>query len=167
MSELAFDPDRNVLTLGGERVVFHCHHYNVFLQRSLEEMFGEGAIEMQVDAAAESARRMLAPLCLNVSGFDARLELASGVFSSNGFGTADLSQLGEHGGRITLPTSHYAVGWASKFGTAKSPVSHFATGFWRGAVVVAAGHAPERVVARQTKCRAMGADVCEIEVEVR
>lgn len=167
MSKLAFDPERNVLTLGGERVVFHCHHYNVFLQRSLEEMFGEGAIEMQVDAAAESARRMLAPLFADLSGFEARLELASQVFSSNGFGTADLSQLAEYGGRITLPTSHYAVGWAAKFGPARAPVSHFATGYWRGAVVAAAEHSPERVVARQTKCRAMGADVCEIEVEVR
>lgn len=167
MSKLSFDADRNLLTLGGERVVFHCHHYNVFLQRSLEEMFGSGAIEMQVDAAAESARRMLEPLFADVSGFQARLELASQVFSSNGFGAADLSQLGEHGGRVTLQTSHYAVGWTAKFGPATSPVSHFATGFWRGALVAAAGHAPERVVARQVKCRAMGDDVCEIEVEVR
>ena len=36
MSEVAFDRERGTLTLGGSRIVFHCHHYNVFLQRSVD-----------------------------------------------------------------------------------------------------------------------------------
>ncbi len=167
MTELSFDADRNLLTLGGERIVFHCHHYNVFLQRSLEDMFGPGGAQMQVDAAAESARRILEPLMAEADGFDARMKIASQVFSTNGFGKADLSGLGDQGGTVKLPASHYAVGWSAKFGASKTPVCHFATGFWRGAVVAATGCAPERVVATERHCHATGGGMCEIEVEVR
>jgi hypothetical protein len=164
----SFDAERNLLLLGERRVVFHCHHYNVFLQRSIEDMFGEGAVEMQVTAAAESAREMLSRVFTGAaSSLDARLSVAASIFGENGFGKADIAELGANGGVVLLPTSHYAVGWRAKWGRASRPVCHFAAGFWAGALVAAEGLAPERVVAVEERCMASGAPECRIRVEVR
>ncbi len=32
-----FDSERNIILLGESRLVFHCHHYNLFLQRTIED----------------------------------------------------------------------------------------------------------------------------------
>ena len=57
--EARFDAERNITTLGGRRIVFHCHHYNVFLQRTIDEALGKDAALVQRLAAKESARAML------------------------------------------------------------------------------------------------------------
>lgn len=165
--EPSFDAARNILLLGERRVVFHCHHYNIFLQRSIEDMFGEGAVEMQVAAAAEAARELLSRAVRLDGAFEARLAEAASILGENGFGKADVSQLGASGGVVVLPVSHYAIGWRARLGRSARPVCHFATGYWAGALVVAAGLTPERVVAVEEQCAAAGADVCRIRVEVR
>ena len=38
-----FDPTTNVATLGGQALVFHCHHYNSILQKTIEQGLGEEA----------------------------------------------------------------------------------------------------------------------------
>ncbi len=169
MTDPQFDADKNLLVLGGRRIVFHCHHYNVFLQRSIEDMYGEGADLMQIRAAAEAARAMLEPLLASAGdSWSERMAVAARVYETNGFGKADLSGLDPHeGGTIKLVTSHYALGWRAKWGASKAPVCHFATGFWRGAVAAAAGLAPERVAAREVSCAAVNDGNCEIQVEVR
>ncbi|MEM7152752.1 MAG: V4R domain-containing protein [Myxococcota bacterium] len=170
MSDPTFDPQRNIMTLGNQRLVFHCHHYNTVLQRSIEEMLGEGAVALQIDAAAESTRRLLEGVfeaAKQGQSFEERVARAAYVFSSNGFGRADCSELGPNGGTITLPTSHYAIGWRAKFGPAKAPVCHFAAGFWRGAVVAAASLTPERVQCEEIQCHAVDDGPCVLKVEVR
>ena len=163
--EPKFDADRNLLAVGERRLVFHCHHYNLFLQRSIEDMFGEGGVEMQISAAKESARKLLTPILSGTR--EACLTQAAAFFAENGFGHADVSELGPMGGHVALATSHYALGFRAKWGAAKRPICLFPTGFWAGAVAVASRLAPERVVARETQCAATGADRCIIDVEVR
>jgi hypothetical protein len=165
-ADLSFDADRNLLVLGERRLVFHCHHYNLSLQRTIDDIFGEEAAEMQVAAAAESAREMLSRVFAGVSR-DARLALAGSLFGQNGFGLADLSAFGGDGGVVTLASSHYAVGWRSKWGQAERPVCHYATGYFAGALVAAFDLGPERVVAREERCAAVSDGPCRIRLEVR
>lgn len=170
MSEdIRFDKPKGTIELATSRLVFHCHHYNVFLQRSLEDAIGERAKKIQIDAAAEVGSKMLGPLFDQDGGADVgtRLARAAAIFGSLGFGRADVSGLAADGGSVVLAPCHYAVGWIAKFGQASAPVSHFATGFFRGALAVAAGLAPERVEAVQVLCAAMGHDKSEIEIKVR
>lgn len=170
MSEdIRFDKAKGTIELGPSRLVFHCHHYNVFLQRSLGDALGERATLIQIDAAAEVARTTLAPLYAADGGADVatRIARAATIFGSLGFGRADVSRLGAEGGTVILAPCHYAIGWAAKFGKASAPVSHFATGFFRGALVAARGLAPERVDAVQLLCVAMGHDKSEIRIRVR
>lgn len=166
--QIAFDADRNLLVLGERRLVFHCHHYNVSLQRTIDDIFGDDAAGVQVAAAAESAREMLSAIFGGSSdSLEARLAIAGSLFGQNGFGLADLSALGSDGGLVTLGASHYALGWRSKWGPSERPVCHFATGYFAGALVAARGIAPERVVAREEHCAAVSEGACRIRLEVR
>jgi predicted hydrocarbon binding protein len=166
-----FDAEQNITTLGHARVVFHCHHYNVFLQRTVDEALGDDGIAVQRAAAAESARHMLQDLFANDGSATprARLERAAALFGSLGFGQAEVSALTPYGGTVVLRTSHYAIGWRSRFGASAKPVCHFAAGFWAGALAAAVGLAPERVAAHERCCAARDEQDqgCEIVIEVR
>jgi predicted hydrocarbon binding protein len=162
-----FDASRNLLTLGGSQLVFHCHHYNLHLQRTVDEALGADAGRaLQRSAAGESARRMLSALFASQPR-EERLASASALFSQLGFGLSDITALSESGGRVVLVTSHYAVGWRSKWGDPPRAVCHFATGYWAGALSAATGLEPERIVADEVQCAAAGAESCIIELEVR
>src|SRR5690242_13995783 len=102
--DLRFDPARGTLELGPSRLVFHCHHYNVFLQRSIADAIGERATQIQVSAAAEFARATLGALYAADGGAGAteRLVRAAAIFGSLGFGHADVSGLGTDGGMVVL-----------------------------------------------------------------
>jgi hypothetical protein len=147
MSGPGFDAERGEIVLGGARLVFHCHHYNVILQRSLEDALGPRAVEIQRQAAAEVARLALRKLFSDegLTAFDARMARAAAVFSDAGFGRAALQDVTPLGGRVELRPSHYAVGWIAKWGPTDRPVDHFAAGFFKGALAAAADLAPERV----------------------
>lgn len=167
--EPRFDAERNVITLGGARLVFHCHHYNMIFQRSIEDGLGERAPARLFAASMESARRLLegtereAPS----AGPEALLARASELFASLGFGRADVSRLTARGGTVALGPSHYAVGWSEKFGPRATPVCFFACGYFAAAVALAGGHAPERVTGREVSCSACdGGAACSVVVEV-
>jgi len=174
--EARFDALTNIIKVGDRRLVFHCHHYNVFLQRSIDEALGADATAVQHDAAAEAARSMLSSIYATDGGADlaTRLERARAMFGSLGFGLAAL-QLDERGGQVRLVSSHYAVGWQAKFGPAQAPVCHFAVGYWRGALAAAMNFSPERVGGTEARCAACVRDAggaskqdgCVISIEVR
>jgi hypothetical protein len=172
--EARFDPERNVTTIADSRIVFHCHHYNIFLQRTVDEALGEDAANVQRLAALEASRRLLSGLFKGDGGAGVgmrvgvreRLDQATKLFGSLGFGLADLSGLTEQGGTVVLSTSHYALGWRAKFGPSAAPVCHFATGYWAAALAAAAGVAPERVLSAERRCGAVVDESCQIEIEV-
>ena len=113
---------------------------------------------------------MLGSLFASDGGRDlaSRLERARAMFGSLGFGQAELS-LDITGGTVRLATSQYATGWGAKFGASKTPVCHFAVGYWRGALAAAAGLNPERVGGTEARCAACsdGKPGCTITIEVR
>lgn len=168
-AEVQFDAERNITLLGGNRIVFHCHHYNLFLQRTIDDALGADAVQVQRAAAAESARRVLEAL-LGPSGKEpvkARLERAAALFGKLGFGLADITALDADGGQVRLVTSHYALGWREKWGPTADPVCHYAAGFWASALGVSAGLSSERLLVRETSCAAVTEQgSCEIQVEV-
>lgn len=170
MSEsTAFDATKNLLTLGGARLVFHCHHYNISLQRTLDDALGaEVSRALQRDAAARSSHRLLSELFAKepTEGFEARSRRALELFASLGFGSIEPAALLPEGSEVRLLTSHYALGWRSKFGPAPAPVCHFAVGYLRAALAHAADIAIERVVADECACGAVVEGACVIKVAV-
>lgn len=165
---MRFDAERNIIVRGGRRLVFHCHHYNVYLQRTIEDGLGERAAWLLSAAASESARAAFEELEREQPAGSPRalIERAGEIFATQGFGRADVSGLGPHGGRIELVPSHYALGWVAKWGRRETPCCHFAVGFFAAAVAVAGGHASERIRAYEVRCAAAGAESCSLVVEV-
>jgi hypothetical protein len=163
-----FDIDRGIIELGGRRVVAHCNHYNVYLQRTIEDGLKERAPRLLIAAGMESARHMLGGLENNAPSVSNResLERAVNIFAEHGFGAFDISQMTERGGTATMLRSHYAIGWRSRWGLRTTPGCYFPAGYLAGAIAIASKLAPERVTATETECYASGADHCTFVVEV-
>jgi predicted hydrocarbon binding protein len=161
---MEFDPRLNIATLGGESMVFHCHHYNCALQRAIEEGLGDDAADLLQRAGQEVAREQ--GLALKSGTGNDGLADAAKRFASLGFGRWDLGKLTRGRGTATLYASHYGLGWISKYGERKTPACHFAAGFLAGSIAASFSLAPERVRVRETRCCATGADECVFDAEV-
>ncbi|APR80005.1 Hypothetical protein A7982_05352 [Minicystis rosea] len=159
------DLDRSVVTLGGRRLAFHCHHYNVFLQRTIEDGLGARAPALLTQAAMETARGVLAGLEPGASAAEV-IARGAALLGDHGFGRVDVTGLGAWGGEAVMERSHYAVGWLSKWGRRPTPGCFFPAGFLAGVVAIAGGHTPERVAVKETACLAAGAERCSFLVEV-
>lgn len=164
----AFDIERGIIDLGGRRVVAHCNHYNVFLQRTIEDGLKDRAPRLLVAAGMETARSMLGGLETRAPSGSARecLERAVRIFAEHGFGVFDISRMTEQGGTASILRSHYAIGWRARFGVRSTPGCYFPTGYLAGALAIAANLSPERVTATETACHAAGAEQCTFLVEV-
>lgn len=174
--KLRFDPTRNLIWLGGRRIVFHCHHYNLFLQQTVSDVLQDDAKAVEVAASTEATRGLLTALLSEpsqaaVQSFAERIDLASQLFRALGFGLADTTGLSPEGGNVALVTSHYALGWRLKQGKAAAPICHFATGFWIGALCAVLQVNPERILGTETSCGAQSGETafdnpCRIDLEV-
>lgn len=128
-------PHRRVL-VGGEPMIFHCHHYNTFLQRSIQDASYIESETTLVGAAAEVAFAQLAKLFAgsDYETHEARCAVASEIYRWAGFGTFDLTKIGPEGGTVRTENSHYASAWKLKFGLSDAAVCKFASGWLAGAL---------------------------------
>lgn len=166
------DLAQGALTLGGRRLVFHCNHYNVFLQRTLEDGLGADARSLLIAAGCEAGRRMLEGMEAQSPSPspEALLSRAAESFALQGFGKLEISELTAMGGKAKLFSSHYALGWTSRWGNRKTPGCFFPAGYLSAMVIVAGRLAPERVTVREEACLSLGreqeATHCLFSVEV-
>lgn len=147
--------DRALASIGGEPHVFHCHHYNCFLQKSIVDQSALVKHEVLLtEAAAEVVFTELSALGPNVE--------VSTLFQQLGFGLLDVSALSASGGIATVRASHYALGWRSKYGVSATPVCFFNSGFIEA---VARHHFGGAYTVREIACVASGASECRYEVK--
>ncbi|MEM7183640.1 MAG: 4-vinyl reductase [Spirochaetota bacterium] len=155
--------------LFGEPVVFHCNHYNLFLQRTIEDA-SEYIPSEQIltDGGAISIYAMLKQLFNQNSQYsmaNKRLSIASYIYSYLGFGLLDLSSLSEEGGSITTPVTHYSYAWKQKWGQRDKPVDFFTCGFIQAAAAIAFGKPINYYHVQQSKCVSMGAEENQFEIK--
>lgn len=152
--------------LGAEPMIFHCHHYNTFLQRSILDAKDVESVPFLVGAAAEVSHGQLRALFLELRLADVagRRRLAAEVYRWAGFGTFDLSGLDEAGGEVSTTSSHYAMAWPLKFGKAASGVCHFAAGWLAGALAAIYDKPNGTYSVTQTRCAAVQGAACSFKV---
>ncbi len=122
--------------VGNEPMVFHCHHYNTYLQRSISDASYLDSEPYLIGAAAEVAYSQFKTLFREegLTTPEARQELAQTLYAWAGFGTFDLSSLSASGGTVSTANSHYAKAWRAKFGWNESEVCKFASGWLAGSM---------------------------------
>jgi hypothetical protein len=164
IANFGYDFAHNRLVVGGEPLVLHCHHYNVFLQRSIQDAEYIDSAPILIGAAAEVAFAQLTNLLSQTAEIPARKATVEALYRACGLGLIDLSALTDRGGAVRTHSTHYSTGWKEKFGISRAPVAFFSTGFLAGALA-AIYHLPlSDVQARQTACRSMGADADVFEL---
>jgi hypothetical protein len=147
----------------GEPLVFHCHHYNVALQRTIEECLPEAAPEVLSDAATEVAQAQLREILRENparTGFRERLHAASEVSRIQGFGTLRIDG-DETGGTAVAPRAHYAHGFRVKHGLRDTPTCWFHAGYLAGAFAAAASRPAGSYQAFETSCGAVSGGDCK------
>lgn len=159
IAESATPNGRGRVTLGGEPLVFHCNHYNYFLQSTLLLDTSLGMDEVIRDAATEVVFS-----CLTGLGGELLSSRAEELFAELGFGTIDLSSITRDGGLVRTPTTHYgqALVAANEGKSFASPQNLFDQGFAAAAAAWLFGLPSGSFAASAQRCMSQGADVGEI-----
>lgn len=90
---------QSLKTLGSTPYVYHCHHFNLFHDQTVEDALGqEEAFKVRARAAQKNASQLLADLIERAGASNAveRLQLARALFAWMGQGGLDLS-VDDHG----------------------------------------------------------------------
>jgi hypothetical protein len=157
-ADYEYDFRTNRFVVGGEPMIFHCHHYNCFLQRSIQDAEYIDSAPILVAAAAEVVFAQLTDLLSRTADIQARKATVETLYRLCGFGVIDLSAASPEGGEVRTRSTHYSTGWMEKFGRSRLPVAFFSTGFLVGALAAIYDLDPAGIQARQTACRSTGAD---------
>jgi len=158
VSQIAYDFQHDRLVWGGEAMIMHCHHYNCFLQRSIQDAEYIDSAPFLVGAAAEVAYGQLRQVLADAADVGARKSAVEKLYRTCGFGLIDLSAVTERGGEVRTRSTHYSTGWREKFGRSAGPVAFFSTGFLAGALAAIYGLELGSVQAKQVQCRSTGAE---------
>jgi hypothetical protein len=158
-----YDKGYHAYWVGNEPMIFHCHHYNLFLQNSIKDA-GEF---FDVDTLLEQvAEYVVYHQFVNLFGKNneknATPEILLDGFSLFGFGKLKIEQ-----NNAVSQSEHYSVGYVSKYpipSSDKEGVSYFAKGFI-AAVFAYLNNAPLfSYHVKQTKCLSKGDDSLVFEV---
>jgi predicted hydrocarbon binding protein len=164
MQPIEFRRAINQAVLGGEPLVFHCHHYNCLLQRTLLDPSDVQMKQVLVDAAAEAVFSQLRQVAKKGETGDQRLAEFAEMFRVLGFGVLELGGVTEKGGKISAPFSHYGFGYMSKWGRQDSPVCYFNSGFIEAAAAAAFDKPLGTYRCVEKECIAQGAKACRYEL---
>ncbi|MBL6448002.1 hypothetical protein JMN32_16920 [Fulvivirga sp. 29W222] len=132
-----FYPDRNAYVAAGEPAIFHCHHYNSYLQAVLLDAssYIDGIETLLADSAQEIAHTQFKAFYgSNSLNEEERKKAVEDYFKFAGFGKIDLKGIDATGGVVETSSDHYGVAFKSKFGINKKPVSYFTCGYLAGAI---------------------------------
>lgn len=150
--------------------VFHCHHFNLFWDQTIDDALGpEVGTSIRTAAAREAFHDLLSSLARRTGahGVDDRLHLARTAFAALGQG--DISfDVGPGGGRASADYLHYGFSWNEKYGRKvrrKHPADAVAAGFLAAATEVAFGLNRESVRCHEVDCVAKRDRRCNFGLE--
>ena len=152
-----YNEDRNCIVIGGEAMIFHCHHYLNYLQRSILDADYIDSRPFIIGSAADAAFYQLTDLCRGLSINEAK-QMVADVYKTFGYGLINIKGMTPSGGRFETYKSFYSKTWRMKFGSSKRPVDYFTTGFIAAAYAVIYGLPLDQIFAEQLSCMACGDD---------
>lgn len=121
INRFRFDEEHNSLEVAGEAMVFHCHHYIQYLQRSILDAEYIDSRPFLVGSAADSIYYQLKFLCTGLS-IDESKQIAEEMYKDFGYGIIDLREMNENGVTLSSDKSFFSKTWMMKFGQSSKPV---------------------------------------------
>ena len=162
-------PGQDMTFLGETQYVYHCHHFNLFHDQTVEDALGEErAFEVRRKAAGDAARQLLNDLAGKEGAESAteRLQLAAALFPWMGHGSLELLA-DTDGGTARGEYLHYSFAWREKYGAKirrRFPVDAFAAGYASAATEVAFGLKPGTLASSEADCYACREPACRFEL---
>ncbi len=150
-------------------VLYHCNHFNLFLDQTIDDALGtELGTRLRTVAARDAAHQLLATLNRKLALLTPpeRLELATALFKAMGHGKLEILTQ-PSGGTARGSWLHYGFAWHEKYGAAvrrRSPADALAAGYVAAATEVAHGLPRESVHCTENHCIAMRSPNCEFTV---
>ena len=169
--KIDFSQDRGVVNISGQSMVFHCNHYNRFLQQTIEDPSYINSEKILLQAAAETSYLQFSEYFRENPGllFRQKLDFAAQMFSFNGFGILDFSNVNENGGKVIGKSSHFGLAIKLNPGKRKSAGEYFDRGFIAGVLMALRDSSGGAVLKngfdlKQTKSISLDHDNCEFEI---
>jgi hypothetical protein len=158
------------VVLSGLPIAMHCHHYNINLQKMLEDTMEGTGIRLLFDAAEEVSFNGFTSLLRHYSRIKtikSKLELASTIYQNSGLGVMHFQKIGNRGGIIVSPSSHHVTGWLAKHGKRETPGCHFSRGWIAGVLEAIYDHPLHHFAVEEMTCKMMRHDECQFLVKER
>jgi len=152
--------------LAGIPYVYHCHHYNLFHDQTIDDALGEEDGARIRTTAAHNAFRELLASAFAMSGATTpaeRVSLASEVFAWMGQGRLSFD-VTRGGGRARSPSLHYGFAWREKYGSRvkrDEPADAVAAGFAAATNELAFDLAIDAIACAEHRCLATRDAECE------
>ncbi len=160
----------NRLVLCGIPIAMHCHHYNINLQKMLEETLDAEGVACMLAAAERSSYAMFQGILAEYPGIKtikSKLEFAGTLYQHCGLGVTNLQGATPEGGHLTSSSSHHVTGWLAKNGLRQTPGCHFTRGWIAGALAAVFEKPLGYFQVEEISCKMMRRSVCEFMVTLR
>ena len=145
-------------------MIYHCHHFNLFLDQTVDDALGPDlSRQVRHDAARAACRQLIANVCDHAGAQTPaeRLEIAGGLFGAFGHGRLDLD-VDAAGGTAGGTHLHYGFAWREKYGAQvrrTTPADGVASG-WAAAAAEIALRTDTAFRATESACLAKRDDRC-------
>ncbi|MFZ0612021.1 MAG: 4-vinyl reductase [Desulfobacterales bacterium] len=158
----------NQVVLSGQPIAIHCHHYNINLQKTLEDTLGQEGIRLIYESAEEAVYRSMNRLLAQypeMKTVKSKLEMCAIMFQNCGLGIIHPQTIDDGGGFVISSSSHHVTGWLAKHGRRDTPGCHFTRGWLAGALAAICGKPLGAFAVKEIKCKMMRDPECIFNVE--
>jgi len=128
INDYKYDEENCYIEVGGESMMYHCHHYLTNLQKTIYDAEYIDGFMLMASCAADAAYYQLSNLCEGLSIEESK-QVAQNSYKVFGNGLVDLSAMNEDGIELTTTKSILSKTWQMQFGESKKPVDPYTTGF--------------------------------------
>ena len=165
-SELAREGHKVILS--GQPVAMHCHHYNINLQKTIEDNLGSEGVGLLFKSAEEASYLSFQDLFnqyRQIKTLKSKLELVGILFQNCGLGVIHFKRIRPGGGHVVSPSSHHVTGWLAKHGKRDTPGCHFTRGWMAGALEAIYKRPLGFYSVEEKSCKMMRDEQCEFSIK--
>jgi predicted hydrocarbon binding protein len=162
--------DGHQIVISRQPIAMHCHHYNINLQKTLEDTLGEEGVQLLYRSAEETNYHGLNNLFEHykkIRTIKSKLEIASMMYLNCGLGIIHFKKVRPSNAHIVSTSSHHVTGWLAKHGRRETPGCHFARGWIAGTLEAIYQRSLGFFDVEEKQCKMKRDDECVFEVRVR